>query len=59
MNTELFTRQDLAHIVSQIGLDRIMDDTIDALSAALRHFDPVCHITPVRDGFNYQEPELG
>ena len=59
MNTELFTQQDLAHIVSQVGLDRIMDDTIEALSAALRDFDPRSHITPVRDGFSYQEPEVG
>ncbi len=59
METTIYTVEDLRRIVREVGLDRIMDDTIDALTRICLDFDPDATITPARAGFDYAEPEVG
>ena len=59
MNTLIFSSEDLTEIVRRVGLDRLMDELIDELTTTLRTFDADRIQVPVRDGFEYTEPEVG
>ena len=50
---------DLAAVVADVGLDRFIDQLIEALASAFRDFDPrqVQHLT--RAGFSYETPAVG
>ncbi|MEL6983233.1 MAG: hypothetical protein AAFO29_12480, partial [Actinomycetota bacterium] len=50
---------DLAEVIGAVGLDRFADELIEALSVAVRTYDPdeVHHLT--RDGFSYTAPRVG
>lgn len=50
---------DLAEVVAALGLDRFVDELIEAIAGAARSFDPaqVEHLT--RAGFSYTTPRVG
>jgi ornithine cyclodeaminase/alanine dehydrogenase-like protein (mu-crystallin family) len=50
---------DLAEVIGAVGLDRFVDELIEALADAVRTYDPdeVKHLT--RDGFSYTTPRVG
>lgn len=57
--TTFYTVDDMRRIVSGVGLDQVMDDTIEALTHTLQAFDPAQHEIPIRDGFDYEDPQIG
>ena len=59
MKTAILTREDVRRIVAHVGLDALMDQMIDQLAEALRGFDERRHVVPMRDGFHYEDPDLG
>ena len=59
MLTMIVGRDDVARIVEAVGLDALMDEMIDRLSAAITSFDETTTRVRARDGFHYQEPDLG
>lgn len=59
MKTLLLSSQDIARIVHAIGLDRLMDETIDGIAHACLTFDPRQYSVPVRDGFSYDDEHKG
>ncbi len=58
-STMIIGRDDLATIVTSVGLDALMDEMIDRLEAAIRSFDETKTHVRTRDGFHYLEPEVG
>ena len=59
MITTLLSAVDIHRIVHQVGLDTLMDELIERLTAAIEGFDPhECRVRD-RDGYHYTEPELG
>ena len=58
-NTLILSGEDVQNIVRIVGADQVMDDLISRLESALKTFDPTQSVTPVRDGFNYNEPKEG
>ena len=59
MKTLLLSQSDLHEIVSRLGADRVMDELIARLRAALVTFDEADTEIPVRDGFHYEAPVPG
>ena len=59
MKTTIFSLEDIRTIVAHVGLDRIMDDAIATLYEALEQYDTDKYAIPVREGFYYEDPELG
>ncbi len=57
--TKIITSEDVGRIVRHLGMDRLMDETMQRLIDACVTYDPA--LTPVRerDGFHYSEPEQG
>lgn len=53
------THWDVAQVVDQLGPDRVMDGITDGLDAAFCAAADERWEVSVRDGFHYQEPELG
>ena len=59
MKTLLLSQSDLHEIVSRVGVDRMMDQLIGRLRAALIAFDDAETEIPVRTGFHYEAPVPG
>lgn len=59
MKTLLLSKRDIARTVRQVGVDRVMDETIDALTRACATFDERRVAIPVRAGFSYDQPHDG
>lgn len=59
LQTRVLSVDDIRTIVTQVGLDALMDEMIARLTQAFATFDPATTIVPVRTGFNYTEPHVG
>jgi ornithine cyclodeaminase/alanine dehydrogenase-like protein (mu-crystallin family) len=59
VQTRVLGANDLADIVTAVGLDRLLDELIEALVHALDDHDEEVLVTPDRDGFHYEKPDLG
>ncbi len=59
MRTRLLRGEDLRSIVSEIGLDALLDALIAELREALETYDAKATATFDRTGFHYVEPRLG
>jgi ornithine cyclodeaminase/alanine dehydrogenase-like protein (mu-crystallin family) len=59
MNTLLLSMRDLQELVRRVGVNRLMDDLIDRLTAALVSFDEDRTEIPMRTGFHYESPVTG
>jgi ornithine cyclodeaminase/alanine dehydrogenase-like protein (mu-crystallin family) len=59
MYSTVVGKESLRAILTQVGVDRFMDETIDELTAALRQFDPRRTELLPRAGFAYQTPRPG
>lgn len=56
MQTTVLTREDIGRIVLTVGLDQLMDDTIEALRDAFLTFDDARIDIQTRNGFSYTHP---
>jgi ornithine cyclodeaminase/alanine dehydrogenase-like protein (mu-crystallin family) len=52
-------RDDIATIIETVGLDPLMDEMIERLTAAISSFDHTRTHVRTRDGFHYDEPGIG
>lgn len=59
MKTRILSLDDVRQIVQRVGLDSLMDQTIDRMAGSLRDFDPDVTRIKVRDGFAYATPGVG
>lgn len=50
---------DLAEVIEDVGLNAYVDELIDRLRSAFKHFDPERIHHQTRSGFSYQNPNLG
>jgi ornithine cyclodeaminase/alanine dehydrogenase-like protein (mu-crystallin family) len=57
--TLIVGRDDVAAIVAAVGLDRLMDEMIEALTSAIVTFDDAVTHVRARAGFHYTHPETG
>ena len=57
--TVVVTRDHIATIVNAIGLDALMDEMIARLTDAIEDYDENRTHVRARDGFHYQEPDVG
>ena len=57
--TRIITSEDIGRIVSRIGIDQLMDETMRRLIEACENYDPAQTPVRERDGFHYHEPEHG
>ena len=51
--------QAVRSVIEAVGLDRFMDDVIEAMRVSFRDFDPEATVTIDRTGFAYDKPDLG
>lgn len=59
MKTRVLDRHHIAQIVTEVGLDALMDEMIERVTDAIRAFDETRTKILPRDGFHYTEPEMG
>lgn len=59
MKTTVYSVEDIRTIVGHVGLDRIMDEATEMLHEHLDAYHPDTHAIPIREGFEYTEPEVG
>lgn len=59
MKTRIVRSQDIAKLVSRVGLDELMDRMIQRLDEACTEFDAARIDVRPRDGFNYTVPHTG
>lgn len=59
MKTRALTSADVAEVVLAVGIDRFYDELIESMTEAFTEYDPAVTIAHTRDGFHYQEPDLG
>lgn len=59
MYTRILTSSDVRQIVSRVGLDVLMDETIRRLNDAFLSFDDSKVVVPAREGFHYESPDMG
>ena len=57
--TMIVGRDDIAAIIGEVGLDRLMDEMIARYTEAIVSFDETQTRVRNRDGFHYHEPDLG
>lgn len=57
--TLVIGRDDVAAVIAAVGLDRLMDQMIEALTHAMVTFDASATQVRTRDGFHYAEPDIG
>jgi len=57
--TTVIARDHIATIVDAVGLDALMDEMIASLTVAIESFDASRTHVRARDGFHYQEPDIG
>ncbi len=58
-HTLVLSASDVEAIVTEVGMDEIMDQLIGNMTEAFNNFDANKTIIPTRSGFNYTQPELG
>lgn len=58
MKTVLLTEAEMHAVLRSVGVDRFMDEMIEALERAFRELDERTEI-PVRTGFHYDRPSTG
>jgi len=51
--TILLSRKEIAQMVGSIGLDRLMDESIESLASACHQYKSSAYSVPVRSGFSY------
>ena len=59
METTVLTRDDIAKLVGQVGLNQLMDNVIGTLKQTFETFDEAATIVRQRDGFAYHKPFPG
>lgn len=59
MKTRILARHHVARIVAEVGLDALMDEIIERITAAVREYDGTRTLVRPRDGFHYTEPYVG
>lgn len=59
MKTRILSRADVGRIATEVGLEVLMDEMIDRLTAAISAYDPATTDVRERDGFDYVEPRVG
>ncbi|MEM6698841.1 MAG: ornithine cyclodeaminase family protein [Bacteroidota bacterium] len=59
LQTLVLTVDDIRSIITQVGLDALMDEMIIRLAQAFRQFDAAKTVVPVRTGFSYEQPHVG
>ncbi len=59
METTVLTRDDIAKLVGQVGLNQLMDNVIGTLKQTFETFDDAATIVRQRDGFAYHKPFPG
>ena len=59
MKTRIVAREHTGRIVAEVGIDRLMDEMIEAITTAMREFDGSRTFVHARDGFHYTEPDTG
>lgn len=59
MESLILGSSDIIRVVRHVGLDRLMDEAIDAIEHVCMHYDPVRHQVPARAGFAYNDPHPG
>lgn len=59
MRTTLLSHRDLVLLVQRVGLDRLMDELIERLTASLTDYTDSGFEIPARAGFHYEEPATG
>jgi ornithine cyclodeaminase/alanine dehydrogenase-like protein (mu-crystallin family) len=59
MSAQLIGKHALGQILSEVGLDRFMDDMIHDLTIALKEHDPAQTEVMARNGFVYPSPNTG
>ena len=59
MKTRIVARHHIERIVKEVGLDALMDEMIDRITAAIEEYDGNRTLVRPRDGFHYTEPEVG
>ena len=59
MNTTILSVEDVRTVIHHVGLDALMDETIDGIVDACREFDDGKFEVPVRQGFDYTVPDAG
>ena len=59
MDTIILTKDDVAEIVSRVGVHQLMDEIIDELRKTFRNFDDDLTQVRKRDGFSYLTPFPG
>ncbi len=59
MKTRIVAKEHIARIVSEVGLDALMDEMIELITVAIREFDGTRTLVRARDGFSYTEPDIG
>lgn len=57
--TRVIGRDDVAAVVTAVGLDALMDEMIDRLTSAVASFDNALTHVRTRDGFHYSHPHAG
>ncbi|MGI9287859.1 MAG: ornithine cyclodeaminase family protein [Pseudomonadales bacterium] len=58
MNTLIISRSDISEIIARVGLNELMDQTIDAITDACCNPDAETDVRE-RDGFHYNKPQNG
>lgn len=59
MKTRILARHHVGRIVAEVGLDTLMDEMIDKMTAAIEQYDETRTLVRPRDGFHYTEPDVG
>lgn len=59
MKTRVLDRHHIARIATDVGLDALMDQMIGRVTTAIRNFDSGRTLVLPRDGFQYEEPDVG
>ncbi len=57
--TTIIARDHIATIVDAVGLDQLMDEMIASLTSAISGYDATRTHVRARDGFHYNEPDVG
>jgi ornithine cyclodeaminase/alanine dehydrogenase-like protein (mu-crystallin family) len=57
--TTVIGREDVAAVIADVGLDCLMDEMIEGLTASMVTFDASVTQVRTRAGFHYTEPEIG
>jgi len=59
MNTTILSVDDVRTVIRHVGLNALMDETIDGIVDACREFEHNKFEVPIRQGFDYSVPEMG